>query len=81
MRILAIAAAALLIAGAAYAGEKNDQAKSSAVPESHQTGTPTTSGLATPGQPGSGYKAPEKANANGPATRNGDLPKGGKNKQ
>jgi len=59
MRTLAIAAAALLFAGTAYA----------------------QSAVQNPSVPGSGYKAPEKANMTGPATNDkGEMPKGGKNR-
>ena len=89
MRILAITAAAVLITGAAYAQDttgasKTHQNNPQTVPQSQQTGAPLTSGLATPGQPGSGYQAPTKASTTAPgspATRDGgELPKGGKNK-
>jgi hypothetical protein len=90
MRMLVIAAAALLYAGAAYA--------QSAVQTPGQPGSgyqaPATQGvnnpnqmpakIADPSKPGSGFKAPEgpsaHAPANGPATNaKGELPKGGKN--
>ena len=94
MRILAITAAALLYAGAAYAQSavQNPSVPGSGykAPESQATGAPqtskivpvpgrgesapgagykipektdgsgTTSGISTPGQPGSGYQAPKK---------------------
>jgi hypothetical protein len=85
MRILATAAAALLISGAAYAQSavQNPSVPGSGYqsPQATQSGAGTTSGMATPGQSGSGYKAPEKVNTSGPATNDkGELPKGGKNK-
>jgi len=89
MRILAITAAAVLIAGAAYAQSaiQNPSVPGSGykAPEAQPAGTPLTSGtVPVPGQganaPGAGYKIPEKANSTGPAMRdNGELPKGGKN--
>lgn len=90
MRILAIAAAALLITGAAYA---QSAVQNPSVPGSGYK-SPAVSGvnnpnqtpaqLADPTKPGSGYKAPEGPSAHAPATpavtEGGSLPKGGKNK-
>ncbi len=90
MRILAIAAAAVLMAGTAFA--------QSAIQNPSQPGSgykaPEVSGvnnpnqapaaLSDPSKPGSGYKAPEGPSAHAPATpavtEGGSLPKGGKNK-
>ena len=64
MRILTIAAAALLMAGAAYAADKPHQNNPSAIPEVH-TGAGQTSGMAPQNadpahpQPGEGYRIPE----------------------
>ena len=93
MRIFAIAAAAMFIAGAAYAQSaiQNPSVPGSGykIPETQQTGTPTTSQtVPVPGRgtsaPGAGYRIPEKASPTAPASPagnpNGDLPKGGKNK-
>ena len=90
MRILAIAAAATLFAGAALAQSAlpnpSQPGSGYKVPETAGVNNPTQSPaqLADPNKPGSGYQAPTGPSANAPATpavtESGSLPKGGKNK-